>query len=274
MRRFSIFGGIHRAILALFAAALISTAGFAQQHNAAANNPCDLQVIGAATVSAVQDGRTFRTADGREVRLAGIEVPPPDSPAGIAARAALIARIAGKSLTLKRLGTGEDRYGRVLAFAFGEDGSSIQHAMLASGWAFAAARVGPSVGLSACAAEFFAAEKPARENQRGLWADAAFKPKSAENPDEILADKGRFALVEGKILSVRESGATIYMNFSRRWSQGFSVTILKRHQRAFAAAGIEPKRLEGQRIRVRGVIEQRSGPSLEASRPEQIEVVN
>jgi endonuclease YncB( thermonuclease family) len=270
MRRFSIFGGIERAILALSAAALLSSAGLAQQRNATATNSCDLQVLGTATVSAVQDGRTFTTADGREVRLAGIEVPPPDTPAGIASKAALAALITEKSLTLKRLGTGEDRYGRVLAVAFGEDGSSIQRAMLSTGWAFVAARVGPS----ACAAELFSAEQPARENQRGLWADAAFKPKRAENPDEILAAKGRFALVEGKILSVRESGATIYMNFSRRWSQGFSVTILKRHQRAFAAAGIEPKRLEGQRIRVRGVIEQRSGPSLEASRPEQIEVVN
>ena len=78
-------------------------------------------------------------------------------------------------------------------------------------------------------------------------------------------------MVEGKVLSVRESGATIYLNFGRRWAQDFTVTILKRNRREFAAAGIDPGRLEGQSIRVRGWIEQRSGPVIEAVVPEQIE---
>ena len=73
--------------------------------------------------------------------------------------------------------------------------------------------------------------------------------------------------------AVRESGATIYVNFGRRWAQDFAVTILKRHRRDFAAAVIEPKELEGRRIRVRGWVEQRRGPMMEASAPEQIEVI-
>jgi hypothetical protein len=85
---------------------------------------------------------------------------------------------------------------------------------------------------------------------------------------------GHFALVEGKVLSVRESGATIYVNFGRRWMRDFTVTILRRQQRAFAAAGLEPKQLEGRRIRVRGWIEQRGGPIIQAETPEQIEFVN
>jgi hypothetical protein len=48
---------------------------------------------------------------------------------------------------------------------------------------------------------------------------------------------------------------------------------LKRNERIFAAAGREPKKLEGRRIRVRGWIEERGGPWIEASRPEQIEIV-
>jgi hypothetical protein len=74
-------------------------------------------------------------------------------------------------------------------------------------------------------------------------------------------------------LSVRESGATIYVNFGRRWTQDFAVTILKRHRRDFAAANRDPKKLEGRRIRVRGWVEQRRAPIMEASGPEQIEVV-
>jgi hypothetical protein len=92
-----------------------------------------------------------------------------------------------------------------------------------------------------------------------------------ENLARLTAQRGHFALVEGKVLSVRESGATIYVNFGRRWTRDFTVTILKRQQRIFAAAGVEPKQFEGRRIRVRGWIEQRGGPIIAAEAPEQIE---
>jgi hypothetical protein len=84
---------------------------------------------------------------------------------------------------------------------------------------------------------------------------------------------GHFALVEGKDLSVRESGATIYVNFGRRRTRHFTVTLLKRQQRAIAAAGVEPKQPEGRRICVRGRIEQRGGPIIAVDAPEQIEFV-
>jgi hypothetical protein len=61
------------------------------------------------------------------------------------------------------------------------------------------------------------------------------------------------------------------VNFGRRWARDFSVIILCRDQRIFKDAGLEPKRLEGRRIRVRGIIEQRRGSVIEANAPEQIE---
>jgi hypothetical protein len=78
--------------------------------------------------------------------------------------------------------------------------------------------------------------------------------------------------VEGRVLSVRESGGTLYINFGRRWSRDFTVTISKRNERIFVAAGVEPKKLEGRRLRVRGYIEMRGGPWIEATHPAQIEV--
>ena len=96
----------------------------------------------------------------------------------------------------------------------------------------------------------------------------------SEDLNRLQAEKGHFALVEGKVLSVRESGATIYVNFGRRWTTDFTVIILKRQQRTFTDAGVEPKKLEGRRIRVRGWIEQRSGPVVMAEAPEQIELID
>jgi hypothetical protein len=52
------------------------------------------------------------------------------------------------------------------------------------------------------------------------------------------------------------------------------VTVSKRNERVFTAAGIEPKKLEGRRLRVRGWIEERNGPRIEAARPEQIEIAD
>jgi endonuclease YncB( thermonuclease family) len=229
--------------------------------NAEAQERCKLTAIGTANVAAVRDGRTLQLADGRELRLAGIEITD-DS------RAALQILVAGRPLRLERLGPEHDRYGRLVAFAFAGDAQeSLQQELLKQGYA----RVSMRVGEKACADALLSAERVARAARRGLWADPNFAPLSAENVPGLQAARGRFALVEGKVLSVRESGATIYVNFGRRWTRDFTVTILRRLQRAFAAAGVEPKTLEGRRIRVRGWIEQRGGPIIAAEAPEQIE---
>jgi hypothetical protein len=47
---------------------------------------------------------------------------------------------------------------------------------------------------------------------------------------------------------------------------------LKRHERIFSGAGLPPKRLENRVVRVRGWIDERSGPRIEATHPEQIEL--
>jgi len=59
----------------------------------------------------------------------------------------------------------------------------------------------------------------------------------AHNAPQLLAARGRFSLVEGKVLSVREAGATIYLNFGRRWSEA-----LTRHhiETAMSASSREP----------------------------------
>jgi endonuclease YncB( thermonuclease family) len=239
---------------ALAAAALVS--------EAAAQDACKLQDLGTATAASVRDGRTLLLSDGRELRLAAIE--PHDS-----GRVTLHA-LGGKTLRLERLGPQTDRYGRIVAIVYVNDArESLQLAMLAQGQARVAARVGDRP----CAGLLLRAEAAARAARRGIWADPNFAPLPAHDITRVTAARGQFALVEGKVLSVRESGATIYVNFGRRWTQDFAVTILKRHRRDFAVAGIDPKELEGRRIRVRGWVEQHHGPTMEASVPEQIEVV-
>jgi len=73
---------------------------------------------------------------------------------------------------------------------------------------------------------------------------------------------------------VRESGGTIYVNFGRRWTEDFTATLLKRNERAFNAAGLDLKKLSGRNVRLRGVIEERGGPWIELTSPEQVEVLS
>ena len=224
--------------------------------------PCSLVAIGTATVrGATDDGVVLE--DGRTVRLAGIEVTGPltDLPSGTA-------------ITLKRLAApGPDRYGRVFAHVFIEANGTerwLQADLVARGLA----RVSSRVGDAGCAKMLLAKEDSARAAKLGLWTDPVYVIGKAENPAEIQNSRGRFALVEGKVVSVRESGGTIYVNFGRRWSEDFTVTIAKRNERVFSAAGLAPKSLSGKRVRIRGWIEERGGPWVDAARPEQIEVLN
>ncbi len=226
--------------------------------------PCKLTPLGDAAIAAVQDNGAVMLNDGRELKLAGIDV-------AEGSRETLQSIIGQQPLRLERLGGETDRYGRVVAYAFpAQSDRSLQAALLAAGRARVAARI----GSKPCAEALLTVERTARAEKRGLWADPNFAPIPAENLTLLHAEKGHFALVEGKVLSVRESGATIYVNFGRRWTTDFTVIILKRQQRTFADAGVEPKKLEGHRIRVRGWIEQRSGPIVMAEAPEQIELID
>jgi endonuclease YncB( thermonuclease family) len=264
----------------LIIAGLVTGWGFDARAQAAAPASiaaCRFDVVATGRVAKILDGRSFVMDDGREVRLAAIEVPASaddTSSRAVAARdaaAALGTLLAGQSVSLRQAGATADRYGRTVAQAYfiGEEGErSAAHELLAAG----RARVAAKVGHAGCAAELLAHERQARLGQLGLWITSDYRVLVAERGQELLAERGRFAVAEGKVLSVRESGGTIYMNFGRRWSQALTVTILKRDERIFTGAGLPPKSLENRHLRVRGYVEERNGPRIEVLRPEQIEI--
>lgn len=251
-----------RVVLATGVAVMVAGAALADD-----KPRCALANSGEAAVRTVLDGRTATLADGRELRLVGVEVP--DN-----AKTTLQTLIEGRDVMLGRLGPETDRYGRVVAMVAVKPGpltaeNSAQAALLAKGLA----RVSARVGDMGCAKALRQVEQKAREAGLGLWGNPHYVTGDADDPAGILAFRGRFAVVEGKVVSVRESGGTIYVNFGRRWSQDFTVTVAKRNERSFAAAGLALKKLAGRHVRVRGTIEERGGPWIEANAPEQIEVV-
>jgi endonuclease YncB( thermonuclease family) len=273
--------GWDRILGAAFAALLACGCFGANAQERPQTSACGGEAIAQARAGRVIDGRTFALDDGREVRLAAIEVPqlplPGETdaaPGGAPAKDALAALLSDKAVVLKRAeAQTNDRYGRIVAYVFtaADDGMRLAQAqLLAAGFARVAARVGSRT----CAVELLSRERAARAAKLGLWASSYYDLRDAEKPADLLGDLGHFALVEGRVVSVRESGATIYVNFGRRWTEDFTVTILKRNERSFTATGLEPSKLAGRRVRIRGWIEERGGPWIEAARPEQIELVD
>jgi endonuclease YncB( thermonuclease family) len=264
-------------VCVLICAATLACGARAQAQGVAPG--CGGDAVTRGEAARVVDGRSFVTADGREVRLAGIEtllpVPGDEDEARVAA--ALAARTALEKLVLRRevvvRSIGADRYGRLIGYVVIQtpaEETLAQRELLAAGQAL----VSPAALSTPCRAYLREAERGARAAKLGLWGDPYYVVRRADDIADILAEQGRFAVVGGKVASVRESGGIVYVNFGRRWSQDFTVTILKRNERIFVGAGLDPKALAGRHVEVRGWIEERGGPAIEAARPEQIEIVN
>jgi endonuclease YncB( thermonuclease family) len=236
-----------------------------------AATPCAFADQGEGRVTEIVDGGSFRLDDGREIKLAGIETAISDTQQN--ARDALAALIGNRDVTLRGDDDAPDRYGRQRAYVTltGSD-TLVQRELLVQGEALAAA----DIADRNCADLLGAAEAEARAAHRGIWDSPVIK--NAESPDDILSGIGRFTVVEGKVLSVRQAGATTYLNFGHNWTRGFAVTISKRVTPVLEAAGLAVKSLENRRIRVRGWVEAQrgvnSGPRIDVLQMAQIEILN
>jgi endonuclease YncB( thermonuclease family) len=228
---------------------------------------CLFESQGEDHVAAIVDARTFRLTDGRDIRLAGIE----PAPSEYAVRNSALSDILnGHDVTLRGPDDTPDRYGRQSAFVFLDGGeTSVQAILLSQGNAV----VSSLMTDKDCSAALTTSEAAARQAKRGIWSDPS-TIKSAGSTDDILAAIGRFTLVEGKVLSVRQAGATTYLNFGRNWTRDFAVTISRRIMASVEAAGMAVKSLENKRIRVRGWVEARTGPRIELRHAGQIEVLD
>lgn len=124
------------------------------------------------TVRYVIDGDTVDLADGRRIRLLGIDAPE----AGFQNKTAepwseestswLRDRIEGRDVQLRIDSEEKDRYGRTLAWIFHSDGTLINQESLREGHAKLLADFGLPADLEPALRE---AESEARVQKRGLW---------------------------------------------------------------------------------------------------------
>ena len=183
------------------------------------------------------------------------------------ARTALEARLSGVSLAAPVPLPREDRWGRITGhFHTGPDNLGLWLA------ATGLARVAPAPG-DACGHLFLDAEAKARAAKLGLWSDPYYSIIAAENVAALLSRAGEFVLVEGRIARLGQTSARFYLDFGQARGVDLSVTISKQAATALAATGVRPESLPGRRVRVRGLLEHRPGPSIDLTSPLALEMI-
>lgn len=228
-----------------------------------------------ARVETVVDGDTVVLDDGAQVRLVGIQAPKLPLgrtgfrawPLAEEAKDALESLVLGRRVRLMFGGARRDRHGRWLAHLYrAGDGLWVQGAMLERGWA----RVYGFADNRAMIGAMLERERTARAAGAGIWALDNYRPIG---PGEAARRIGRFELVEGRVRAAATVGGRTYLNYGDDWREDFTVVIGREARQLFDEAGLEPESLAGRRIRVRGWLRSYNGPMIEATHPEQIEVL-
>ncbi|NQV54700.1 MAG: thermonuclease family protein [Rhodospirillales bacterium] len=261
------------------AALLLSLVIAAGAADAAENGLNGLTRGAAATVAGIVDGDTLvlgKTIDGAsEVRLVGIQAPKlplgrrnfKKWPLADAAKALLGKLTLGKQVRLSYGGQRLDRYGRLLAHLHLADGGSwIQGELLAAGMA----RVYSFPDNRAVVADMLQIEKKARSDKRGIWAHGYYRVRTAATAARY---SNSFQLIEGRVLDAVSVRGRIYLNFGANWRDDFTISLTPGTVRLFRQGGVDPLNYKGKRIRVRGWLKSFNGPMINASHPEQIEML-
>ena len=151
----------------------------------------------------------------------------------------------------------------------GESRVWVQEALVSTGLA----RVYSFADNRACAAELLAQEQDARAKRLGLWRASVCRIQDAADAERLGRLIHSYQLVEGTVVAVGEGRGRLYLNFAQDWRRDFTVSIERKDARAFADAGIDLNGLAGKRVRARGWLAWRNGPMIEATHPEQLEVL-
>lgn len=224
-------------------------------------------------VKSITDGDTLVLQSGTQVRLVGIQAPKlplgrkkfKSWPLAAKAREALSHLALGKTLKLTYGGSRVDRHGRLLAHLFAGK-IWIQGELLLGGMA----RMYSFPDNRAHIKDMLALERRARAARRGIWANRFYAIRDiAETRRHI----GTFQLIEGRVLNAAIIRGRAYLNFGKDWRKDFTISISPKWMRRGWRKGPAISDYVNKRIRVRGWLKSYNGPAIEATHPEQIELL-
>lgn len=215
----------------------------------------------------VNDGDTLTLADGRLVRLVGLDTPEIDhhgkhsEPYAKAAREALRKLLgANRRVGLRYDRERRDRFGRQLAHVYLADGRSAEAALLAEGLG-TALLIPPNEWQSGC---YLEAEAQARRRELGIWSLARYRSTAAR---ELESAARGFRLVRGRVTAVRQTRKSLTLTLN----SVVRIDIAAKDRRNFDR--YDPGALSGRQVTVRGwVHSEKGGPRLRVRHPAALQV--
>lgn len=243
---------------------------------------CNLTQGGSDKIVEVVDGDTVILSSGKQVRMVGTQAPKLalsrknfiDWPLADIAKTELENIALSQQVRLQYGGLKMDRHRRILAHLFikNADGDDIwlQEYMLQQGLA----RTYSFKDNRSCITELLDAETSARLTNKNIWAHDYYDIVSATDLKTLAQKHGTYQLIEGKLLKFDYKYGQLYFNFGQNYRTDFTINVAKRHRMAFAQSNLDFKDMIGKTIRVRGWLEQRGGPMIEATHPEQLEFLD
>ena len=197
-------------VVAALALALCLVAGQSAACGAAA---------GTVRAASVDERGEIALADGRTLRLAGLDLPLPsrgDPSLTAAARDLLAKRFVGREAALSLVATVTDRWERALGDLAAPPAdaapASAAEALIAAGLA----RVRPEYETRGCEAGRLALESAARAKGLGVWRDPDYAVLAADDLASLARRDGRFVIVEGVVRRVGLGRARLYLDLGGR----------------------------------------------------------
>ena len=230
------------------------------------------------TVAAVDPRLELRLADGRRLRLVGLDAAartPDDADLGETSRAALATTIAGKALTALVLSDKPDRWGRLPAMAFRQGDTSpggLAGLAITSGLA----RYLPEAAARDCRDTLLANEGEARSTKVGLWHDPYYGVLAVDDRRAFAERSATNVVVEGRLWRVDPGPFRTKLRFAAPGEDRHGLlvaVVLPKVMKRFEGQGVHFEALIGRTLRLRGLLDLRFGPQIEIEGPDAMELV-
>ncbi len=244
------------------------------QPQATDDGSCQLEPGGESTVLSISGPNTLHLADGRMVRLAEILTPLNAEGAGYAQSSSatdyLRSNVLGRKVEVRFGGNRHDRYGATVAHIFvaGERPFWLQERLVSAGLA----ETFPQPDNHACAHQLASLEEKARDENRGYWGLALFKVLPVRETRSILNLAQTYQIIEGEVAFVTHAGGRTIFHFVEGSKASFTAIIEPTAQKRMPERSLDD--WQGQKIRIRGWIERKKGPTITITQPEQIELLH
>lgn len=207
----------------------------------------------AAEVSYVYDGDTLKLADGRKIRLIGINTPEmgrdgqSDEPGAVVAKQRLktILKASDNRIFLKTGKELQDRYKRILAHPYNTQGRNITEILLREGLGYAI-QIPPNLSNLEC---YRMAEQSARAGRQGLWEQGW----TALDVNRMGGHEEGFYHIQGEVERIGKSRRSLWVELK----QGPTIRIDWSDWHLFK--DWDPDELVGKRLEARGWIYRRKG---------------